>query len=138
MPTSHDQIQRTELENQIKNDFSELQKKLETLKSGIQSETDQTKKQEKETEIQKMEEDLANMKEQIDKLSSLQDEALQSLKDRLEQYKQVRQDVQRQTTELLGEKNQTPTTYELIKDSETYNRLLTVISSNPKEFVNLP
>jgi len=138
MPTSHNQIQRTELENQIKNDFSELQKKLETLKSGIQSETDQTKKQEKETEIQKMEEDLANMKERIDKLSSLQDEALQSLKDRLEQYKQVRQDVQWQTTELLGEKNQTPTTYELIKDSETYNRLLTVISSNPKEFVNLP
>ena len=48
MPTSQDQAQRTELENQIKNDFSELQKKLETLKSEIQSETDQTKKQEKE------------------------------------------------------------------------------------------
>jgi hypothetical protein len=41
-----------------------------------------------------MEKDLANMKEQIDKFSSLQDEALQSLKDRLEQYKQVRQDIQ--------------------------------------------
>jgi hypothetical protein len=38
----------------------------------------------------------------------------------------------------LGEKNKTPTTYELIKDSETCNRLLTVISSNPKEFENLP
>jgi len=137
MPTSQAQTQRTELENQIKNDFSELQKKLGTLKSEIQTETDQTKKQEKEVEIQKMEKDLANMEEQIDKLSSLQDEALQSLKDRLEQYKQVRQYVQWKTIELLGEKNQTPTTYELIKDSETYNRLLTVISSNPKKFANL-
>ena len=138
MPTSQAQTQRTELENQIKNDFSELQKKLGTLKSEIQIETDETKKQEKEAEIQKMESDLAEMKDLIDKLSFLQNEDLQSLKTKLEQYNQVRQDVQWKTTELLGEKNQTPTTYELLKGSQTYNRLLTVISSNPKEFANLP
>ena len=138
MPTSQQQTQRTEIENQIKNDFSELQNKLANLKSEIQSETDQTKKQEKEDEIKKMEEDLNKMKEDIDKLSSLQDEALQSLKDRLEQYKQVRQDVQWETAELLGAKNQTPTTYELLKDSGTCRRLLTIISSNPNEFAKIP
>jgi hemerythrin superfamily protein len=51
MPTSQQQTERTKIESQIKNDFSELQKKLETLKSEIQSETDQTKKQEKVPKI---------------------------------------------------------------------------------------
>ena len=138
MPTSQAQTQRTELENQIKNDFSELQKKLETLKSEIQSETDQAKKQEKEAEIQKLEKELAEIKGLIDRLSSLQDQELQSLKTRLEQCVQVKQDVREEIADLLKQKTLTPTTHELLKDSETYNRLLTVISSNPKEFVNLP
>ena len=138
MPTSQAQTQRTELENQIKNDFSELQKKLETLKSEIQSETDQAKKQEKEAEIQKLEKELAEIKGLIDRLSSLQDQELQSLKTRLEQCVQVKQDVREEIADLLKQKTLTPTTHELLKDSETYNRLLTVISSNPKEFANLP
>lgn len=130
--------QRKIEEEQIKNGFSELQKKLEMLKSEIQSEKDETKKQEKETEILKMENDLSEMKALIDELSSLQEQDLQSLKTRLEQYSQVKQDVQGETTELLNQKMSTPTTYELLKDSETCNRLLNIISSNPKEFSNLP
>lgn len=138
MTTSQQQIQRTEIENQIKNDFSELQNKLLDLRKEIDNETDQIKKQNKEEEIKRMEEDLNRMKEDMDRLSLLQDEALQSLKDRLEQYKQVKQDVQWETADLLGKKFQTPTTYELLKDSVTYNNLKDVISSNPKEFANVP
>ena len=125
-------------EEQIKNSFSELQKKLDDLKSDIQRETDDSKKQEKQAEIQKMEKDLSEMKTLIDKLSLLQEQDLQSLKTRLEQYSQVKQDVQGEATELLNQKMSTPTTYELLKDSETCNRLLNIISSNPKEFSNLP
>jgi hypothetical protein len=45
-------------------------------------------------------------------------------------------------TQELAEKNQeahpVPTTYELLKDSETCSRLLNIISTNPKEFKNVP
>jgi len=130
--------QRKIEEDKIKNSFSELQKKLDDLKSNIQSETDESKKQKKQAEIQKMENDLSEMKALIDKLSSLQEQDLQSLKNRIEQYSQVKQDVQGEATELLNQKMSTPTTYELLKDSETRNKLLNIISSNPKEFSNLP
>jgi hypothetical protein len=84
-----------------------------------------------------MEKDLAEMKSLIDRLSLLQYQDLQSLKTRLEQYSQVRQNVHVETSDLLKEKTQTPTTCELLKDSVTYNKLLEVISSNPKEFEKL-
>ena len=85
-----------------------------------------------------MQSDLEDIKNKIDMIQSLQDEELQSLKDRLEQYNQVKQDVQWEVVDLQNEKVQTPTTYELLKDSETCNRLLNIISSNPKEFNNIP
>ena len=113
------QSQRTELENQIKNDFSQLQKKLSGLKSEIQIETDETKKQEKQSEIQKLENELAEIKTLIDRLSSLQEQELQSLKTRIEQSSQIKQDTQSETADLLKEKVPTPTTYELLKDSAT-------------------
>ena len=118
-------------EEQIKNSFSELQKKLDDLKSDIQRETDDSKKQEKQAEIQKMEKDLSEMKTLIDKLSLLQEQDLQSLKTRLEQYSQIKQNVQWETTELLNQKMTTPTTYELLKNSETYSKLHNIIESNP-------
>lgn len=130
--------QKQQIETQIKNDFSELQKKLENLKNEIQTESDDSKKQEKNNEIQKLEKELSEMKEKIDRLSLLQEQELLSLKTKLEEYSKVKQDVKGETADLLGEKTQTPTTYELLKDSETYNRLCTIISSNPKEFANLP
>ena len=141
------QSQRTELENQIKNDFSQLQKKLSGLKSEIQIETDETKKQEKQSEIQKLEKELAEIKTLIDRLSSLQEQELQSLKTRIEQSSQIKQDTQSETADLLKEKVPTPTTYELLKDSATIKGiewdanhpwLLKIIESNPKDFDKVP
>lgn len=130
--------QKQQIEKRIQNDFSELQKKLEDLKNDVSNEHDENKKTEKQAEFNKMKHDLDTMKEKIDRLSSLQEQELLSLKTKLEEYSKVKQDVKGETADLLGEKTQTPTTYELLKDSETYNRLRTIISSNPKEFANLP
>ena len=147
MTTSQWQTQRTELENQIKNEFSQLQKKLEDLKNEVQTETDNSKKQEKQSEIQKLEKELAEIKSLVDRLSSLQEQDLQSLKTRIEQYSQIKQDIQSETSDLLNEKVPTPTTYELLKDSPTikgfegnpnYPWLLKIIESNPKEFEKIP
>jgi hypothetical protein len=99
---------------------------------------DETEKQKKQAEIQKLEKELFEIKGLIDRLSSLQDQELQSLKTRLEQYVQVKQDVRVETADLLKQKTLTPTTYELLKDSETCSRLVTIISSNPKEFQKIP
>ncbi|MBQ5945043.1 hypothetical protein IJL65_01205 [bacterium] len=84
--------ERQQIENQIQNDFAELQKKLEDLKDEIQTESDESKKQEKQAEIDKMEQDLADMKIKIDTLSSLQEQDLQLLKDRLEEYGKAKQE----------------------------------------------
>jgi peptidoglycan hydrolase CwlO-like protein len=86
--------QRQQVETQIQNDFAVLQKKLEDLKNEVQEESDVSKKQEKQLEFDKMKSELDKMKEQIDILSSLQEQALQALKTRLEQYSQVKQNVQ--------------------------------------------
>lgn len=130
--------QRQQIETQINNDFVELQKKLNDLKTEVQSESDTSKKQEKQQTIQEMETELASIQSLIDTLSSLQEQDLQSLKERLEQTKQLYNETRWETADLLNERWTTPTTYELLKDSETYNRLITIISSNPKEFKKLP
>jgi uncharacterized protein YhaN len=89
------------------------------LKNEVQTETDNSKKQEKQSEIQKLEKELAEIKSLVDRLSSLQEQDLQSLKTRIEQYSQIKQDIQSETSDLLNEKVPTPTTYELLKDSPT-------------------
>ena len=142
------QEQRQQIENQIQTDFSELQKKLDDLKSEVQSETDDSKKQEKNNEVQKLESELSEMKNLIDTLSDLQEEDLKSLKTRLESTKEAYQETQWELADLAGEAQEsaeiksdklpTPTTYELLKDSKTYDRLINIISSNPNEFKNLP
>ena len=130
--------QKQQIETQIKNDFSELQKNLENLKSEVQSETDESKKQEKNNEIQKLEKDLSDIKTQIDILSSLQEADLQSLKTKLEETKKAYQEYKWEATDLQKERTPVPTTYELLKNSQTSSRLLNIISSNPKEFANVP
>ena len=130
--------ERQQFETQIQKDFSDLQKNLEGLKTEVQSETDTTKKQEKQDTIQQMENELYDIKRLIDTLSSLQEEELNSLKTRIEQTKQLYDETRWETADLLNERAATPTTYELLKDSETYNRLLNIISSNPDKFKSLP
>ena len=130
--------QRELEEEQIKNAFFELQDKLVELKNEVQMESDDSKKQEKQSEIDKMERDFAEMKSKIDTLKSCSEQELQSLKNKLEEYGKAKQETQWEIAELKNEKLPTPTTYELLKDSETCGRLLTIISSNPNEFKNLP
>lgn len=130
--------QRQQIEKQIQSDFSEMQKKLKELQNEIKSETDENKKQEKNNEIQKLEKELSEMERLIDTLSSLQEADLQSLKTKLEETKKAYQEYRWEVADLQNERTPTPTTYELLKDSETCNRLLNIISSNPKEFANLP
>ena len=130
--------QRQQIETQIKNDFAEIQKTLENLKNEVQLESDEVKKQEKNEEINRLEGEAAELKTKIDNLSSLEEQALQSLKTRLESLKVTIDEANWEKTELLNEKYPTPTTYELLKDSETCNWLYTIISSNPNEFKNIP
>jgi DNA repair exonuclease SbcCD ATPase subunit len=130
--------EKARIENEIKNNFSELQKKLSDLQNEITNESDTTKKQEKQAEFDKMKSELDEMKKLIDRLSSLQEQDLQSLKTRIEEYMQVKQDTQTETADLLRGKVPTPTTYEILKDSDTYARLLNIIKSNPNEFIRLP
>ena len=126
--------QRKLEEEQIQTDFSELQKKLEGLKNEVQTESDDSKKQEKNEEIQKLEKELSEMKTQIESLRSLQEADMQSLKNRLESVKNTIQNFRWEVADLQHEKTSMPTTYELLKDSDTTRRLLTIISSNPDKF----
>jgi uncharacterized protein YPO0396 len=130
--------EKTIIENEIKNNFSELQKKLSDLQNEITEEIDATKKQEKQAEFDKMKSELDEMKKLIDRLSSLQEQDLQSLKTRIEECMKVKQDTQSETADLLRGKVPTPTTHEILKDSNTYTRLLNIIKSNPNEFIRLP
>jgi ElaB/YqjD/DUF883 family membrane-anchored ribosome-binding protein len=136
--TAPQDFDRTNIESEIMNNFNELKKRLGDLKKEVQSETDNTKKQQKESEIHQLENDLNEIQAQIDSLSTLQDQELQALKVKLQDYLQVKQDTQGETTDLLRERNVTPTTYELLKNSETCTRLLNIIESNPREFRKLP
>ena len=106
MPTPQWWQERLEIESQIRSDFSELQEKLEGLRTEVLNENDADKKQEKQAEFDKMQADLVVMKNKVDELSSLQEEALLAFKAELEAYWEVKQDVYLQTTELLQEKSQ--------------------------------
>ena len=135
--------ERQQIETQIKSDFSEMQKNLEDLRKDVQNERDEAEKRKKEEELEKLEEQATKLKEMIDTISSLSDEQLQELnKKDLWSLKNdiigLTQESNEELSEQSTKKIETPTTYELLKDSETYNRLCTIISSNPKEFANLP
>ena len=130
--------QRKIEEDKIKGIFSELQNKLADLKTEVQTEIDDSKKQEKDDEITRLEAELLEIKTLIDTLSFLKEAELQSLKTRLESIQKTYQETQWEVADLQTEKFPTPTTYELLNDSETCRRLLTIISSNPNEFKNIP
>ena len=120
--------QRKIEEEQIRDNFSQLQKKLEDLKNEVESVTDNSEKEKKNEEIQKLEKEAEEIKALIDRLSSLKEEELLALKTRLEDYKAYKQ-------EIMDIRKVTPTTYELLKDSETSKRLLKILSG--EKFNNL-
>ncbi len=140
--------QRQQIETQIKSDFSELQKKLEELQNEVKNEGDEKKKHEKQAEYQKLLEELKVIEQDMKNIESRNEEEVLALKNKLESTKKTYQETQWELADLAGEtqelaeKNQeahpVPTTYELLKDSETCSRLLNIISTNPKEFKNVP
>lgn len=129
--------QRQQVETQIQNDFSELQKKLEELQNEVKKESDENKKQEKQAEYQKLLEELKLIEQDMKNIKSRNEEEVLALKTRLESTKKAYQEYRWEVADLQNEKAPTPTTYELLKGSETYNRLLNIISSNPDSFKKL-
>ena len=141
--TPEEQQKRTELEQQINEEFLKLWDYLTKLKSEIESETDNTKKEEKQKEFRQLEMEASQMKHLIDTLSQLQAEDLQSLKTKLEDIKKMTKDFWWDLNNLANEvmqtnwKIETPETYRLLEGSETRARLLNIISSNPQNFINV-
>ena len=138
--TPEEQQKKVELEQQINEEFSQLQQDLWNLKKNIQLETDATKKEEQNKKIKEMEAELSEInvwKERIERMTSLQEQELLSLKTRLESLRNAIQSFRWEVADLQNEKTPTPTTCELLKNSETYNRLFNIISSNPDKFKNL-
>ena len=135
--------QRKQKEQQIMDSFSELQSNLENLRLEIESEQDDAK-QEKNNEILILEYELYEIKNLLDIIADLKDEELESLKTKLESIKKSCQEFRWEISNLAQEvkessiRTPTPTTYELLKDSVTCNKLVDIISSNPKEFENIP
>ena len=139
--TPEEQQKKTELEQKINEEFSQLQQNLWDLKSDIQTETDENKKQEKNKKVQEIESEVSDIKvwkERLERMTSLQEQELLSLKERIESLKSTIQNIRWEVADLQNEKSPTPTTYELLKNSETYKGLLNIISSNPDKFKNLP
>ena len=88
--TPEEQQKKKELEQQISVEFSQLQQNLWDLKKNVEIETDETKKQENSKKIKEMEAELSEIKvwkERLERLTSLQEQDLQSLKTRLESLK---------------------------------------------------
>ncbi len=138
--TPEEQQKKTELEQKINEEFSQLQQNLWDLKSDIQTETDENKKQEKNKKVQEIESEVSDIKvwkERLERMTSLQEQELLSLKERIESLKSTIQNIRWEVADLQNEKSPTPTTYELLKNSETYKKLLEAIESNPEKFKNL-
>ena len=140
--------QRQQIETQIKNDFSELQKKLGELQNEIKNESDENKKKEKQAEYRKLLEELKVIEQDMRNIESRNEEEVLALKNTLELTKKTYQEIQWELADLVEETQEsvekksdklpTLTTYELLKDSETCSRLLNIISSNPDSFKDLP
>lgn len=134
-------------EKKIKDRFSELQSKLLDLKKEIEWETDIEKRQEKEKEIANLGKVAEELELKIKNLESLQQEELDNLKDRLQDYAKSIESFRWEIADLLNDKSEVPTTYDLLKDSATikwfewdpdHPWLLKIIETNPEEFKDVP
>ena len=135
--------ERQETENRIRDTFSELQEKLKKLKDNVKLETDNIKSLEKTQEIEKLETEISEIKKIIDTLQDLQDKDLQNLKERIKSIKKLWEEFGGEISNLAqeikdnDERKEIESTYKLLSWSETYVKLLKIISSNPKDFKNL-
>jgi prefoldin subunit 5 len=71
-------------------------------------------------------------------MTSLQEEELNALKTRLESLKNTIQGFKSEIAELRNKKTETPTTYELLKNSGTCIRLRGIITAYPDKFKEVP
>ena len=136
--------QREQIEENIKNDFENEKKELDFLRSQILNELDEVKKEELSKEIEDRELELKWMEDLINKLKELQEDELNSLREKLEWIKD-RGDLDTRSIVELKESvenpdaiHEVPTTYEMLRDSDTCEGLLNVIKSNPLEFKDVP
>jgi len=130
--------QRQELEKQMQDDFGKIQQDLASLKNELSQESDETKKQEKEENIKQLESSLNDIQTLIEKIKELNDEDLQSLKEKINSTLNLTKETRWDVESLAQTRELTPTTYELLKDSETCNRLRDIIAQNPNEFKTVP
>lgn len=124
-------------ENLIKDNYTELKNQLSNLKNEIQTEVDETKKQEKDKKIKKLEEELKEIQTLIETLSSLEEQNLKSLKARLESLKSTEQEIRWEAVDLQNKKFPTPSTFNLLENSKTFQKLYEIIFSHPDEFINI-
>ena len=87
-----------------------------------------TKEAKDSAELEQTQSDLDSLKLGLDPMKSDFDEMRE----------ETNSEVSALSAEIRESIKLTPTTYELLKDSETCSRLLNIISSNPNEFKNLP
>ena len=129
-------------EEQIRSDFSGLQQELSWLQNEISDENKTETFSELTKQLNGLQEQINQISENTD-LGILKNELVEIRQDINEFKQSIRWEASDLQKEIRGavdkqnEKNKTPTTCELLKNSETYNRLLNIISSNPKEFKNL-
>lgn len=135
--------QKQTLENQIKETFQKEKESLAELKKTILSETDETKKQQKLQEIQRLQTEIDSLQKVIDTLSSLSEAEINSLKEKVESINSQINSVKWELWDLKWQiesqesVKKTPTTYEILKDSETSQRILKIIADHPREFKNV-
>ena len=129
-------------EEQIKSDFSKLQQELSWLQGEISDENGTETISEFIDQLNDFQEQINQITEDTD-LGRLRKELAEIEQDFDEFKKTIRweaSDLQDQIRESADKQNEiipTPTTYELLKDSGTTQRLLNIISSNPDSFKNL-
>ena len=129
---------KQELEKQFRKDFDGVRKKLQDLQNEVQTETNTSKKEEKNKKLQELLNDARDLWRLLNRFSDLNEEDLKSVKTRLDSLKATVYEFTTEISEYKQEKINTPTTYLLLKDSETYNRLIKIISSYPDKFKDLP
>jgi len=125
-------------EDILRDDISKIESELASLKVDCGKEKDEAEKKNKDEKIQNIEKEIREVKGILDNTSSLDEETYNSLKIRVDSIQNLYKQVKSKMHEILDQRYPTPTTYELLKHSETYERLKQIILLNPKEFSSIP
>jgi hypothetical protein len=126
---------RQETENQLRKDFDEILNEIKELSKKV---TEGSKEEEKKR-LEEAKEEALKIKEELNNKSGLKEEQLIQIGTRIDKLRNsFLKQVKRKTAEILTKRYPTPTTYELLKNSETCEKLKQIILLNPKEFSHIP